>query len=343
VHDTTNRLLEDSKFRFAYDANGNLTSKQDKSTSALTTYDWDVEDRLVAVHTPTQTVTFRYDPLGRRIEKAGSTITRYLYDQEDIIDELDGMNALITCYTHGPGIDEPLARRDATTNTVTYHAADGLGSITDTTNSSGQVSLAHRYDSYGNVLAGGGTGGYAFTGREWAPEAGLLYLRARYYDPMTGRFVSEDPSDQESSYDDPNPYTYVENNPINWVDLLGLYTLKRGEKHPPLPPSQEIDKLLKCIEAKTGLTLVVTSTSEDIAEHPRGTPHRRGVAVDLRYNPGSVDKILCAAAGCGARFALDEAKHPSSKSTHDHLHLQIPLGINGGHGDLPMNGCGCSQ
>jgi YD repeat-containing protein len=73
VHDAANRLLEDSRFTYTYDANGNLSGKTDKTTAAVTTYDWDVEDRLGAVHTPTQTVTFRDDPLGRRIEKAAAT------------------------------------------------------------------------------------------------------------------------------------------------------------------------------------------------------------------------------------------------------------------------------
>jgi RHS repeat-associated protein len=217
AHDAGNRLLEDSQFTYTYDANGNLTGKTDKTTSEVTTYDWDVEDRLVAVHTPAQTVTFRYDPLGRRIEKAAATVTRWLYDQEDIIEELDGANALRLRYTHGPGIDEPLARRETATGTVAYYAADGLGSITDTTNASGQVSAAHRYDSYGNVLAGATEGGYAFTGREWDPETGLFYYRARYYDATTGRFESQDPRGFSQ-----NGYLYAAAMPGSMIDPSGM-------------------------------------------------------------------------------------------------------------------------
>jgi RHS repeat-associated protein len=218
VHDAGNRLLEDSRFTYTYDANGNLTGRTDKATQTVTAYHWDVEDRLVAVHTPAQTVTFRYDALGRRIEKEGSTTTRYLYDQEDIVAELDGGNVLHTRYTHGPGIDEPLARREATTNSVTYYAADGLGSVTDTMNAAGQVSVAHRYDSYGNVLAGAGVGGYAFTGREWDPETGLFYYRARYYEPNLGRFVQSDPIGLHGGI---NTYLYVRATPVLYTDPLG--------------------------------------------------------------------------------------------------------------------------
>jgi RHS repeat-associated protein len=165
------------------------------------------------------------------------------------------------------------------------------------------------------------------------------YYRARYYDALSGRFLSEDPNDAGTLYDDLNLYLYAANNSINATDPLGLYTLKKGGKNPPLPPSPEIDKLLNCIESKTGLNLVVTSTSEPIPQHPTGTPHARGVAVDIQYSPGSADAILCAAAGCGSGFGLNEAKHPSAQSTAPHIHLQIPPGKKGGHGDLPMNKC----
>jgi RHS repeat-associated protein len=66
---------------------------------------------------------------------------------------------------------------------------------------------------------GTGYGNKAFTGREWDPEVQLYYYRARYYDPKPGRFVSEDPLRFIAGN---NFYTYVENNPINHVDPLGL-------------------------------------------------------------------------------------------------------------------------
>lgn len=219
VHDDANRLLEDSEFIYTYDLNGNLESKEDRATNALTTYDWDVEDRLIAVHTPTQTVTFRYDALGRRIEKAGATTTRYIYDQEDIIEERDGTNALTLRYVHGLGIDEPLARRDVVAAQTSFLHVDGLRSITDSTNSGGQISPVHPYDSYGNVVVGGSSSGHAFTGREWDAETGLFYLRARYYSPAEGRFLSEDPIGFAGGI---NMYSYGAANPTGLLDPFGL-------------------------------------------------------------------------------------------------------------------------
>jgi RHS repeat-associated protein len=164
----------------------------------------------------------------------------------------------------------------------------------------------------------------------------LSYYRARYYDPTAGRFLSEDP-DQRWTLDENeiSLYAYVANTPTNFVDPLGLYSVKSGVP----TPSPVIDALLKCIESSTGLQLFVTSTSESIKAHPAGTPHRRGVAVDIRYKSGDAGKILCAASACGAGFGLDEAKHPSPNSTGAHIHLQIPAGTKGGHGDLPKTPC----
>jgi len=73
-------------------------------------------------------------------------------------------------------------------------------------------------DAYGNIEAGSPTT-HAFTGREWDPETGLYYYRARYYDPKLGRFISEDPIGFDGGV---NFYGYVGGNPVNRVDPTGL-------------------------------------------------------------------------------------------------------------------------
>lgn len=337
---SSNEMTANSNASYAYDYNGNTTSKTD--STGTTNYAWDFENRLTQVTLPGTggTVSFKYDPFGRRIYKSSSSATSvYAYDDKNLIEEVNSAGAVVARYTQGENIDEPLAmlRSGATS----YYEQDDLSSVTSLSNGAGSLAQTYTFDSFGNQTASSGslTNPFRFAGREFDTESSLYFMRARYFDPVTGRFISEDPNDAGSLYDDMNRYVYTENNPTNWTDPLGLYTLKKGGKHPPLPPSPEIDKLLNCIESKTGLNLTVTSTSEDIPQHPPGTPHRRGVAVDLKYDPGSADKVLCAAAGCGAGFGLDEAKHPSAQSTGNHIHLQIPAGKKGGHGDLPKNSC----
>lgn len=157
----------------------------------------------------------------------------------------------------------------------------------------------------------------------------------RDLDPATGRYIESDPIGLDGGT---NTYDYAESDPVDVFDPYGLYTVLPGVP----APSAEIQALLNCIEAKTGLHLTVTSTSKISKVHPAGTPHARGVAVDLRYpsNPADAARILCAAGGCGAGFALDEKQHPSKNSEGPHIHIQIPRGTQGGRGDLPSKACG---
>ncbi|MCC6143102.1 MAG: hypothetical protein IT368_04765 [Candidatus Hydrogenedentes bacterium] len=114
----TSQLTADANFSCQYDDNGNLTGKTILATGKYTQYTYDAENRLTkvedfAVGNPTAITTssYRYDGLGRRIEKVGNGQTkRYVYDGEVILLEYDGSNVLQARYTHGPGIDEPLSR-----------------------------------------------------------------------------------------------------------------------------------------------------------------------------------------------------------------------------------------
>lgn len=95
-----NQLTADSNFSYQYDGNGNLTRKTLLATGNYTVYTYDVENRLTKVEdfaagnpAPFATSTYRYDGLGRRIEKVANGQTkRYIYDGEDILLEYDGAN-----------------------------------------------------------------------------------------------------------------------------------------------------------------------------------------------------------------------------------------------------------
>jgi len=147
------------------------------------------------------------------------TITKYVYDNEDIIAEYDGNNQLIASYTHGPGIDEPISMTNGQTY---YYHADALGSIIAITNSTGNVVQRYEYDSFGNivsVLDPNFKQPYTYTAREYDEETGLYYYRARYYDAEVGRFISEDPIRFDGGI---NFFAYVGNNPVNQTDPEGL-------------------------------------------------------------------------------------------------------------------------
>ncbi|MEK9141135.1 MAG: RHS repeat domain-containing protein, partial [Nitrospirota bacterium] len=141
VVNSGNQLTADANYAYLYDDNGNLIRKTFLATGNFTAYTYDAENRLTKVEdfvagnpTAIATSTYRYDGLGRRIEKiANGQTTRYVYDGEDILLEYDGANVLQARYTHGPGIDEPIAVTKSG-NTFFYHQ-DGLGSVTDLTDS----------------------------------------------------------------------------------------------------------------------------------------------------------------------------------------------------------------
>jgi RHS repeat-associated protein len=214
-----NELLSLPGATFTYDSNGNMATKVDATGSW--TYEWNAENRLTRVlKNGSEVARYAYDPLGRRVEKVASGVTTTsLYDGEDILRQTVGTNA--TTYIHGPGIDEPLASETAA-GVRTYLHADGLGSIVKTTNSSGAAVSTFKYNAFG-VLESGAPAPYAFTGREWEPESGLYYYRARYYDPKIGRFLSEDPVRvTRRRLTELNAYVYVTNNPALLVDPMGL-------------------------------------------------------------------------------------------------------------------------
>ncbi|GEM_PF-6651295 len=91
----------------------------------------------------------------------------------------------------------------------------------------------------------------------------------------------------------------------------------------------------------TGNTITLTSTNEPVPVHKAGDPHMSGNAIDLRY-PSDPDKYLCCAKQCGAKYALDEKRHPSPKSTGQHFYLQTTPAPPSWPNDLPSdNDCKC--
>jgi RHS repeat-associated protein len=174
-----------------------MTRKTAKVGGVVTTYEYDAENKLVRVVSPTNTANYKYDGLARRVEKeviAGTTtVTKYVYDNEDILLELNGLNAIVARYTHGPGIDDPLIM-EKNAQSFYYHA-DGLGNITELTNQSGSVIQRYTYSSFGKIesqLDANFLQPYTFTGREFDLETGLYFFRMRYVDPNVGRFLSQD-------------------------------------------------------------------------------------------------------------------------------------------------------
>ena len=214
-----NRLTATSGASYLYNNNGNMISKAD--SSGTTQFAWDFENRLTQVVTPSSgSVSYKYDALGRRIQSAPSSgaSTNFNYDGDDVAQDKTSTN-VITEYLNGPGVDNKI--RLKTGNTVYYSAQDHLGSTTALTDSKGALVERETYDAYGNT-GGSAKTRYGFTDRERESLTGLMYYRARFYDPQLGRFISEDPIGLAGGV---NSFAYVSNNPQNATDPSGLYEI----------------------------------------------------------------------------------------------------------------------
>jgi RHS repeat-associated protein len=135
------------------------------------------------------------------------------------MEEVDNSGNILARYTHGDEIDQPLA--GLRSGSASYYQQDVLNSITSLSNPSGALTNTYTYDSFGKQTASTGTltNSLRYTGREWDTETNLQFSRARYFDPDTGRFVSEDPWNFYAG--DPNFYRYVANDPTDFIDPSG--------------------------------------------------------------------------------------------------------------------------
>ncbi len=216
-------VLDSSTPNLTYDLNGNLISKAD--SNGTTIYEWDVRNRLVSISGPNIAATFSYDSFGRRISKTiNGQKVEYLYDRQDIIGEIEG-GVLTTTFLRNLSADEPFARRSSETE---FFHSDALGSVLHLTDSTGSITTSYEYDVYGKAQQSGpSVNPFQFTGRE-NDGTGLYYYRARYYDPIARRFLSEDPIGLQGGV---NFYAYVGGNPVNAVDPSGLYGTSDFVKH----------------------------------------------------------------------------------------------------------------
>jgi RHS repeat-associated protein len=210
--------------QFTYDQVGNRLSSEGQAPGSgmSTEYVYDFENRLIELNYTGMLAQYKYDPFGRRIEKnVNGTITRYLYDGPNIVTEYDGAWAVKAQYVSTLDIDDPLTVTQGG-NTFYYHK-DGLGSVVNLTNPSGNIAKSYTYKSFGEIDLETGSldQPFTFTGREYDPESGFYFYRARFYDPKAGRFLTKDPIGFMGG--DVNLYRYVFNNSLNWVDPSGLY------------------------------------------------------------------------------------------------------------------------
>jgi len=187
-------------------------------------YAYDGVDRLTRITYPqpgNPYNTFEYNGDGLRVKMRAKTgaIMRFVWSGFDVINEYSDNWTLQKSYYLGGGLEGQIAG----TNYSYYHQ-DGLGSVVTMTNPSGNVTDTYDFDEFGSQIMSQGTtpNAYRYTGQQSDADSGLLYLRARYYEPSTGRFITQDtykgdPKDPASL----NLYVYCRGNPIKYNDPSG--------------------------------------------------------------------------------------------------------------------------
>jgi RHS repeat-associated protein len=214
-----NRITQFGDATQSFDELGMTTSKT--NGQGTTNYQWDARGRLTQATLPGgQSINYTYDAVGRLASRsANGTTTSSLYNGLDVV--LDRANdGSQVDYLNGAGIDNLLRQASPATGNL-YFLQDQLGSTIALTNGGGGVVEGSQYEAFGESQSSSLTR-FGFTGRERDAATGLLYYRARWYDPQQGRFISEDPAGFAGGL---NFYTYVSNNPLSRTDPLGLYEI----------------------------------------------------------------------------------------------------------------------
>lgn len=262
---------------YNYDYNGNVYSKTqgvsstdsgeeaetamnllgiDDTTDCAEIYEYDVFNQLVKTYKGSNVITNVYNGEGHRVSKTSNGVTtNYLYEYDRVILETDGNNNQTARNIYGTN----LISRESNNTKYTYHY-NGHGDVTSLTDQTGTVAASYDYDPFGNMIdkTGDVDNPFRYSGYEFDDETNLYYLKSRFYNSETARFMQEDtyrgdPSDPLSL----NLYTYVCNNPNTYTDWFGFFGTTNYNPENPFLIMYMSDKEGRYADDKNGYTVDV--------------------------------------------------------------------------------------
>ena len=220
-----------------YDLDGNVTLAANGNS-----YTYDSQNHMTSANNGA--VRLIYDGDGNRVAKiVNGVTTQYLVDDlnptgyPQVVEELVSGSVL---RTYAYGLQRISQNQIIDNQWVTiYYGYDGAGNVRQLINASGVVTDTYDYDAFGNVINKSGTtqNNYLYRGEQFDPDLGMYYLRARWYNPLTGRFLSRDP--EEGQFWEPktlHKYLYARGDPVNGIDPMG-----RGDQVEYVMFSTEVD------------------------------------------------------------------------------------------------------
>jgi len=243
-------ILKDS-ITYSYDDNGNLLSKDN------TSYEYDALNRLIKLSTPSNnTIEYSYDANNNRIAKTtnGDTTT-YLIDTNTAYAQV-----ITESKTNGTKIEYTYGN-DLINNGSSFFLTDALGSTRGLVDSNENLTDSYTYTPYGTLSDHNGTSNnnFLFTGEQRDSESNDYYLRARYYSPESGRFLTRDSYDGTSGNPiTQNHYLYGNGNPLRFVDPSGHMSMME------LSLSTNLQNSLKSVGLRINFLIKTLDTAESI-------------------------------------------------------------------------------
>ncbi|MBA3814939.1 MAG: RHS repeat-associated core domain-containing protein, partial [Parachlamydiaceae bacterium] len=233
AHNDLNQMLSDGDAVYTYDLNGNMLNKASANETICFTYD--ALDRLTSLTNGLRQVRYFYDEANRRLSKSlyqrgtndewvfEKTI-KYIYQDQNEIGSLNSNDEIVELRLLGIGRGAEIGAAIALEidNKVFAPIHDHAGNVACLVEAeTGLVFETYRYSSFGEELFNDSVSPWCFSSKRVDNESGLVYFGRRYYDPVVGRWISQDPLGREGG---PNLYAYVLNNPQTNFDLYGLST-----------------------------------------------------------------------------------------------------------------------
>ena len=220
---------------YSYDANGNQITKTAEGKTETNTYDG--LNQLIGFTDGETTASYKYNADGLRTSKTvdGKTINHIWDGSKQIIvdmDDSDWYSAEV--YVRGTNLLAKFSKQSGNVKTdYQYYTQNAHGDVVNLTDSTGAITKSYKYDAFGveQNIDDADTNAFRYCGEYFDAETGTIYLRARYYNPTIGRFISRD--SYAGEINDPlslNFYTYCENNPIYGIDPNGHFKLPNWAK-----------------------------------------------------------------------------------------------------------------
>ncbi|HEX6701714.1 MAG TPA: DUF6531 domain-containing protein [Gaiellaceae bacterium] len=261
TYNAADQLTQAGSTAYTYDQNGN------QKTAGSRTFTYDLANRIVSTTSGSTTTTYTYNGDGLRLQAStgsqASKKTNYLWDVAtegvpQIALERDGNNALLRRYVYG-------AQRISMTTggAAYYYHYDDLGSVMNLTSATGVSQWTEVYEPFGAIRTETKNSNSApanfmkFTG-EYLDAIGLYNLRAREYDPASGRFLTLDPLPVATGSPYVSSYVYADDEPTVLVDPTGMGATQPADDGPCLAgessaaADEDSEDTVRCLQSASG-------------------------------------------------------------------------------------------